>query len=48
MNDTIVIVGLLAAIVLAVIEEFRSQGQSLVGWSAVVGFGVLLLDLLIK
>jgi hypothetical protein len=48
MNETLVIVGLVAAIALAVLEEFRSQGQSLVGWSAVVGFGVLLLDLLIK
>jgi hypothetical protein len=48
MNETIVIIGLLLAIGLAVVEEFRSQGQSFVGWSAIVGFGVLLLNLLIK
>ena len=47
MNDTIVILGLLVAVFLAVVEEFRSQGQSMVGWSAIVGFGVLLLAKLI-
>jgi len=46
-NDTIVILGLLVAVFLAVVEEFRSQGQSMVGWSAIVGFGVLLLAKLI-
>lgn len=48
MNDTIVILGLLVAVFLAVVEEFRSQGQSMVGWSCIVGFGVLLLAKLIS
>jgi hypothetical protein len=46
-NDTIVIIGLLVAVALALLEEFRSQGSSMVGWSAVVGFGVLLLARLV-
>ena len=43
MNDTIVLVGLIVAVILAVIDEVRAQGQSLVAWACIVGFGVLLL-----
>jgi hypothetical protein len=47
MNETLVIIGLAAAVILAVVEEFRAQGQSLVGWSCIVGFGILLLNILL-
>lgn len=39
----IVTIGLILAIILALIEEFRTRGQDLVGWAVVIGFGVLLI-----
>ena len=43
MEDTLVTAGLIVAVILAAIEEFRAQGQSLLAWAVIVGFGVLLL-----
>lgn len=39
----IVTILLILAVILALIEEFRTRGRSLVGWAVAIGFGVLLI-----
>ncbi|HEY8057132.1 MAG TPA: hypothetical protein VID94_00205 [Acidimicrobiales bacterium] len=41
--DTIVLIGLIVAVILCVIEVARSQ-NNLTAWAGIVGFGVLVLS----
>ena len=42
--ETLVTAGLIVAIILALVDEARSNWQGLTTWAVIVGFGVILIS----